>query len=80
MTNPSAKPLNNTENLQEKLTQKAYVHHDHGGHEHGRDWDNVPKEERKFIKQHEGKKKALELDRRGKDTGRSLFLKRNVKA
>ncbi|OGW97020.1 MAG: hypothetical protein A2Z81_06500 [Omnitrophica WOR_2 bacterium GWA2_45_18] len=35
-----------SEDVQETLEQRAYVHHDHGGREHGHDWDDWLKAER----------------------------------
>lgn len=34
------------DDVQERLVQSAYVHHDHGGHEHGHDWDDWLKADR----------------------------------
>lgn len=35
-----------SEKVQEKMVKEAYVHHDHGGREHGHDWDDWAKAER----------------------------------
>lgn len=34
------------DDVQERLVDSALVHHDHGGHEHGRDWDDWLKADR----------------------------------
>lgn len=65
----------NDEEYQEKLTQETYVHHNHGGQDHGHDWDDALKNEREFGWQHERKKKSRELRRQAKEVARSAGLK-----
>ncbi len=43
---PSVENIGDTEKIQEKLVKGSYVHHDHGGREHGHDWDDWAKAER----------------------------------
>ncbi len=38
--------LNKSDEIQEKIYKTSYVHHDHGGREHGHDWDDWIKAER----------------------------------
>jgi len=42
--------------VQDRLVNSTYVHHDHGGREHGHDWDDWLKADR-ALKSESGKKK-----------------------
>lgn len=56
--------LEDPEDIQEKLIAKAYVHHDHGGKEHGHDWDDELRDEREVEQAHERKLRFRHFRRR----------------
>jgi hypothetical protein len=55
-----------SEKIEKELAESAYVRHDHGGREHGHDWDDVTKQERGFNRQHDQKLQARGIKRMGK--------------
>jgi hypothetical protein len=47
-----------SDDVQERLVTSTYVHHDHGGREHGHDWDDWLKADR-ALKSKGSKKKRV---------------------
>lgn len=54
-TDGSGRVVEASEDIQEKLSQESYVHHDHGGREHGHDWDDWLRADRAIGPKHRKK-------------------------
>ncbi|OGX34054.1 MAG: anaerobic ribonucleoside-triphosphate reductase activating protein [Omnitrophica WOR_2 bacterium RIFCSPHIGHO2_02_FULL_52_10] len=65
-TNDSESGFTASEEIEKELVESAYVRHDHGGREHGHDWDDVGKQERAFNSRHDLKFQVRACKRKGK--------------